>query len=370
MKFFIIAGEASGDMHAANLMKEIRKQNPAAVFRGFGGDKMKEEGLEVLVHYKEIAVMGFSAVLANLRKISRILSLCKEELLNWNPDAVILVDYPGFNLRMAEFANKKGFKVIYYILPKIWAWNEKRGHKLIKSTGLLVSILAFEKEYYLRKWKTEPWYAGHPLVDELNKFTPDPDFRKKNGLEGKKVIAVMPGSRKHEISKNLPIILSTLPDFPDYHYVIAASSQIPAALYKKYLGSEKTSVIFDSTYDILKISEAGIIKSGTSTLEAALFRLPILVCYRMTFMTAFLSWILVKIRFVSLPNLIAGKEIVKELIQYRFTKETTSAELSKILTDTNYREKMLSDFDDLIILTGKESPSAQAALKILEYTAG
>lgn len=366
-KIFIIAGEASGDMHGANLMKEISRIEPGTVFRGFGGDRMMENGLDVIIHYRDIAFMGVTAVLANLGKISRAISLCKKEILEWNPDAVILVDYPGFNLRIAEFAKKQGFKVIYYILPKIWAWKENRGKKLIQNTGLMVSILAFEKEYYNRKWKTEPYYAGHPLADELKKFSPDPEFRAKYGLEGKKIIAVMPGSRKHEITKNLPIALSTMEDFPGYHYVIAASRQIPSSFYEKYSHEKNITIVYDAAYDILKIAEAGIIKSGTSTLEAALFKLPMLVCYRMTFLTALLSWMVVKIPYVSLPNLIAGREIVKELIQYKFTRKIAGKELFAILNDPVYRNKMLSDFDDLIDLTGKESPSMKAARAMVEY---
>jgi len=365
-KYFIIAGEASGDMHGANLVAEMLKLQPDAKFVGFGGDKMKDIDVDIQVHYKDIAFMGFKEVVENIRTIAVTLAKCKEEIMAFKPDAIILVDYPGFNFRIAKWAKAKGFKIIYYILPKAWAWKKQRAKTLGQITDLRLSILPFEPDFF-SKYDTKVIYVGNPLTDEIKKFKPDENFMSKHQLNDKPIIAILPGSRKQEIIHNLPIILDTKKDFPDYQYVVAGSPMIPEHLYHQFIKDKEIKLIYDETYNILHLAEAGIIKSGTSALEAALFKVPYFVCYRMSFLTAFLAWIFVRIPFVSLANLIASKGIVKEMIQYRFNRRTASAEMRLLLYDKNYRQEMLKNFDELIDLAGKESPSGKAARIITDW---
>lgn len=357
-KYFIIAGEASGDLHASNLVRELKKTDPSVVFTGIGGNRMKEQGVNIVFDSGKIAFMGFAEVFLHLPVIFKALRLCKKELLDFQPDAVILVDYPGFNMKIASFAKKHHFKVIYYILPQIWAWKVRRVFKLKKLVDLLICILPFEPDFYA-KFNVKAFYCGHPLVSLVSEFQPDICFTER--YKDKKVVAVLPGSRKQEVSEILPVLYPVFRLFPAYHFVIAATSNLSPSCYQLPEDIPNAEVVFDKSYDILHLAEAGIITSGTATLETALFNVPMMVCYKTSGLTYYISKQLIKVKYISLVNLINQEQTVKELIQHNFNPEEIKNELEKLLFDEKYRNEMKMAFQKLRDSLGSGSASQKAA---------
>lgn len=365
MKYYLIAGEASGDLHGANLMKALKVENTNAGFRYFGGDKMRAEGGELVKHYADMAFMGFTEVLLNLRTILKNLKACKEDILAYSPDVLILIDFPGFNLKIAEFAKQHGIKVCYYISPKVWAWNQKRVLKIKRIVDRMFCILPFEVAFY-KEWGMEVDYVGNPLLDEISQFVPNQQFRVQNQLEEKPIIALLPGSRKQEIERLLPIMLSVVDNFEHYQFVIAAAPTFTAAYYGQFIGAKKAVLVFNQTYDLLYQAHVAIVASGTATLETALFKVPQVVVYKGGTISIAIARLLVKIRFISLVNLIVDRKIVTELIQQDCTKEKVTEELAHILAG-NGRKQMLDDYNELHQLMGEAGASAKTARLIVEY---
>lgn len=352
MKYYVIAGEASGDLHASNMIKELKILDHNAEFRYWGGDMMQQHiGNPPVKHYRDLAFMGFLEVLLNIRTIFRNMKFCKSDILEYKPDVLILVDYPGFNLRIADFVHKNGIKVFYYIAPTIWAWHESRINTIKKSVDKLFVILPFEKEFY-KKFDYNVDFIGHPLIDALDNESDD----KTNKTEIKKdnekpVIAILPGSRKQEICKILPVMLSVVKDFQNYKFVIAGVKTLPEELYLKYIGDNKqVSIVFNQTYSVLRQAKIAMVKSGTSTLEAALFNVPQVVCYSTSFISYVLGRMLIKIKYISLVNLVMDRPVVKELIQYDLNYTLLKSELEKLLFD---EERKKNIFDDYILLKQK-----------------
>ncbi len=369
MKYFLVAGEASGDLHGSNLIKGIRKADPEAEFFCWGGDKMEEAGAKLLMHYRKHAIMGFVNVLLKLRTIVKNISLCKSQIREIKPDLVILIDYPGFNLRMAKFAKSLGLKVFYYISPKLWAWNESRVKKIKKYTDKMFIIFPFEEEFYHRHGIEVKFY-GNPLVDEIEKWKSSitagkDDILKMTGVSSENVIAMLPGSRKQEIKYILPEMLKVTEHFPEYEFVIAGVSTVSPDLYRKIIGDKPVKIVFDHTYDILYASKAALVKSGTSTLEAALLGIPQVVCYKGDPVSFAIARRLVKVKFISLVNLILGREAVKELIQFLLTEDNLVKSLEEILPENEKREKMLRDYDEIRKILGPAGASDKIAAEMV-----
>lgn len=365
MKYYLVAGEASGDLHGANLMKALKLEDNKTEFRYFGGDKMQAEGGELVKHYADMAFMGFTEVVLNLRTIFKNLRKCKEDILSWEPDVLILIDFPGFNLKIAEFAKANGIKVCYYISPKVWAWNQKRVLKIKKVVDHMFCILPFEVDFY-KEWGMKVDYVGNPLLDEQAAFIPDPGFISKNGLTNQKLIALLPGSRKQEIERLLPVMLSVTDQFPDYQFAIAAAPTFDENYYHQFTGDKKVSLLFNNTYNLLHHAHAAIVASGTATLETALFKVPQVVVYRGGKISIAIARMLVKIKFISLVNLIVNRKIVTELIQEDCNTEKVEEELQIILNGAG-RTKMLDNYNELLKLMGKPGASAKTARLITTY---
>lgn len=367
MKYYVIAGEASGDLHGSNLLRELKKLDTAAVFRCWGGELMEEQGAEVVKHYRDLAFMGFKEVLANISTILSNLEFCKKDIVQWQPDVLILVDYPGFNLRIAEFAKKAGFRVVYYISPQVWAWKASRVKLIRQVVDRLMVILPFEKDFY-RQHQYEVEYVGHPLLDAIDRFQPDPEFLKQNGLEGKKLITVMPGSRKQELQKMLPLMLRMKKEFPDFHFVIAGAPGLAPSFYQQFLQDyQDVKILWGQTYNLLYYSYAALVKSGTSTLETALFRVPEVVCYRTSGISYAIGKRLVKVKFISLVNLIMDRLVVKELIQDEMNEHLLKVELEKIIYHEENRNRILRDYDELRQRLGNAGASAHAARVVTDF---
>ncbi|MDP2388597.1 MAG: lipid-A-disaccharide synthase [Bacteroidota bacterium] len=370
MKYYIIAGEASGDLHGANLLSELKKLDSQAAFRCWGGDKMKAEGAEVVKHISELAFMGFAEVLLNIRTIAKNLKFCKEEILKHRPDVLILIDYPGFNLRIAEFAHKNGIKVFYYISPTIWAWKESRVEIVKRAVDKMFVILPFEKPFYA-KHNCEVDYEGHPLIDEIEKIKKEipslEDFVKENKLSGKPIIACLPGSRKQEIIKMLSVMLTMQKHFPDHELVIAGAPNLSEEYYNSICPLNGTKIISGKTYHLLHHAKAGMIKSGTSTLEAALFNVPQVCCYLGNAATVWVAKKIAKVQWISLPNLIMGKEVIKELIQGELNETKLKAELQLLIQEGEYRNEMLYTYTQLNQLLGGKGASERIAKKMYSY---
>lgn len=372
MKYYLIVGEASGDLHASNLMRELKKQDENAEFRFFGGDLMKSVGGICVKHYKEMAYMGFIPVLLHLRTIFRNMDMCKMDIVSWNPDVVILVDYPGFNLKIASFVKEHtNIPVYYYISPKIWAWKEYRIKDIKKNIDYMLSILPFEIEFY-KKHNYEIEYVGNPCMDSVLDFKSKNNdgfdsFCKENGLSEKPVIALLAGSRRQEIKDNLPMMIESMKEFSkDYQIVLAGAPGIDKEYYSNYIDGD-VKILFGKTYDILNFAKIALVTSGTATLETALFRVPQVVCYYtpMGKLLSLLKRHILKVKYVSLVNLIAGKEVVKELVADSMTIDNINKEAKSILYDVNYKENMLSEYDKIIDILGKESASGKAAKAII-----
>ena len=359
MKYYLIAGERSGDLHGANLMKGIRAHDPAAEFRAWGGDLMQQQGATLVTHYTDMAFMGFLEVVKNLPTILRFLKKCKADVMEFQPDVLILIDYPGFNLRMAAFARKKGIKVFYYISPKVWAWNQKRALKIKATVDRMFVIFPFEVDFY-KKYDYDVTYVGNPLMDAIQDFTPDPDFISRNKLENKKIVALLPGSRRQEVTGTLDTMLSIQTSFPDYEFVIAAVKSLPGSLYEKYQNLPNVTVVFEATYDLLAVAQAALVTSGTATLETALFSVPEVVCYRTSGVSYAIAKKLIRVPYISLVNLIMEKESVRELIQNEFSPERLTEELRAILPGKAKRLSVLNDYKILQKKVGEAGASQRA----------
>lgn len=373
MKYYLIVGEASGDLHASNLMKSIKAIDGEAQFRFFGGDLMSAVGGERVKHYRELAYMGFIPVLMHLKTILSNMSSCKKDIVEWNPDALILVDYPGFNLSVAEFIHKKtNIPVYYYISPKIWAWKEYRIKNIKRDVDELFSILPFEIDFFEKKHNYKINYVGNPCVDSVDAFLRNDamersEFLATNDIPSKPIIALLAGSRKQEITANLPVMLEAVKEFPEYQPVIAGAPGIDKDFYAPYL-KEGACIVFGQTYNILNNSHAALVTSGTATLETAIFRVPQVVCYA-TPMARLYSWLkkrFLKVKFVSLVNLIAGREAVRELVAADMTLENVKAELGKLLSqDSKERTAMLNEYSRMLDILGAPGASQRAAGKIV-----
>jgi len=369
MKYFIIAGEQSGDLHGSNLVRELFRFDTEAVIRCWGGDFMQSEGAELLMHYRQTAFMGFVEVAKNLGSIGRLFTLCKQQINSFSPDVVILIDYPGFNLRIAKFARKSGLRVFYYISPKLWAWNEGRVRKVKQYVDRMYIIFPFEVEFYQRHG-VETVYRGNPLLDETGKrlraLPPGDEVRRSLGLDNNPVIAMLAGSRKSEVKQILPEMLKTVSHFPGYQFVLAGVKNLPDKLYKEILRDYPVRLINDRTYEILYVSEAALVKSGTATLEAALLGVPEVVCYKGDFISMVIAWAVIKVRFISLVNLIAGYEAVKELVQFSLNEKNLVKELEAVLPGGSRREKALRDYARVKEILGPEGASERVASDMVE----
>jgi lipid-A-disaccharide synthase len=370
MKYYLVVGEASGDLHASNLMQGIKDADPSANFRFFGGDLMAEKGGTLVKHYRSMAFMGFLEVVLNLRTIAKNLSFCKKDILQFNPDVVILVDYPGFNLRIARFANEKGFKVFYYIAPKVWAWKESRVKRIRQYVDNLFVIFPFEIGYF-KKHGIDAIYEGNPLVDAIaqqQNTISHTDFITKNNLSQKPIIALLAGSRKQEIRYNLPNMLTLIDKIDGYQFVIAGAPSLGKDVYAPYIASKEVMLIFGQTQDLLKNSVLAIVTSGTATLEAALLDVPEVVCYRGNTISMFIAWLVIKVKYISLVNLIMGKEVVKELKQFDYNPSTLKKEVESILPGTEKRSIMLNEFNELKGILGGAGASKRVAKRMVDFT--
>ncbi|HHV00071.1 MAG TPA: lipid-A-disaccharide synthase [Bacteroidales bacterium] len=369
MKYFIIAGEPSGDLHGSNLVKHLLKSDPAADIACWGGELMQGEGARLLKHYRETAFMGVFEVLVNIRKVKANFSECKRQIMEMKPDVVILIDYPGFNLRMARFAKEAGLRVFYYISPKFWAWREGRVRKIKRYTDRLYIIFPFEKEFY-RKHDFPAIFLGNPLIDHIDAWratAPDREIiRALLGLDARPVIALLSGSRLQEVSKILPVMAEVSEDFPDYQFVVTAMDHLPARLYEEVSSAYPVRVITGRTYDLLAVAEAALVTSGTATLEAALFDVPQAVCYSTSRLTYRLAKWLIRVRFISLVNLIMDREVVRELIQEGLNSASLHRELEEIVA-TGYRhERIKDDYRELRTMLGGGGASARVAADMIE----
>lgn len=364
MKYFIIAGEASGDLHGANLMKAIKKADANAKFNFWGGDNMQAEAPGLLVHQKDIAIMGFVEVVLKIRTILGNISKCKKQILNFNPDVVVLIDYPGFNLRIAEFCKQQNIRNAYYISPKVWAWKESRVKKIEKFVDDLLLIFPFEINYF-KKFKVNATFVGNPLLDELASFSPNPNFYSENNLDNRKIIALLPGSRKQELKTMLPIMLEATKNYTDHQLVIAGAPSLEKSLYEPYL-NERMNIVFGQTYQLLHHSTAAIVCSGTATLETALFNIPQVCGYAGNQLSYLIIKMLANIKYISLVNLCLDRTCITELIQHDATPEKFKLELDKIMPGGANREKMLSDYNELQKLLGGVGASERAASVIIK----
>ncbi len=366
MKYYIIAGEASGDLHGSNLIKEIKHLDPAASIRAWGGDLMKDAGASLVKHYRDLAFMGFLEVIKNLPTILQNIKFCKQDIEAWQPDVLVLIDYPGFNLRIADWAKKHGCKVVYYIAPQVWAWKENRVKKMKLCIDKMFCILPFEKDYFKNKWNWDITYMGHPLLRVIA------SFKSNNPLvtDNKKVIALLPGSRKQEIIKMLPVMLSVTPHFPAYTFMVAQAPGQDAPFYNRFLmGYANVTLIKNSTYDLLSIADAALVTSGTATLETALFRVPEVVCYKTSKFSYQIAKWLVKIKFISLVNLIMDKEIVQEIIQENLTEQHLTTALRNITENEANRKEVMDNYQLLhtLLAAGGGEASAKVAQEIVAF---
>lgn len=361
MRYYIIAGEASGDLHGSRVVKALRAKDTNADIRAWGGDKMEAAGAVLVKHYRDLAFMGFVEVLKHLRTIFRNIAFCKKDISQFQPDVLVLIDYPGFNLRIAKWAHAQGIKVVYYISPQVWAWKEGRVKAIKKSVDKMLVILPFEQEFY-KKWNYEVHYVGHPLLEAVDEAQAEP----KNLIASDKpIVALLPGSRAQEIKTKLPLMLQVAAKHPDYQFVVAGAPAQPDEIYQNLIGNARVILLRNDTYNLLRQAHAAIVTSGTATLETALFGLPEVVVYKGSPISFWLAKKLVKVPFVSLVNLIMGREIVKELLQSDFNPQTLAAELARLLHDSNYRAEMMKNFAQLRTKLGAGNASTLAAEEIL-----
>ena len=366
MKYYIIAGEASGDLHGANLMKEIFKKDTSAEIRFWGGDLMQKVGGTLVKHYRELAFMGFAEVVMNLKTILNNIKICKADIEKFQPDVIIFIDYPGFNMRIAKWAKQKGIKTHYYIAPQIWAWKENRIKDIKRDFDKLFVILPFEKDFFEKKHNFPVEFVGHPLIDAIhNRNTAEENsFRKDNNLDEKPIIAILPGSRKQEISKMLEVMLSVVTDFPDYQFVIAGAPSQEFSFYQQFLKGKNIKFVSNKTYDLLSNSHAALVTSGTATLETALFKVPEVVCYKGGWISYQIAKRILTLKYISLVNLIMDEEVVTELIQDDCNPKRIKQELNKLL-DVSHRKQLLEKYDELEQKLGGIGASEKTAQLII-----
>ncbi|MCG8388557.1 MAG: lipid-A-disaccharide synthase [Cytophagales bacterium] len=361
MKYYLVAGERSGDLHGGNLVKAIKKYDQDAHFRGFGGDTMEAQGMELVAHYRELAFMGFLEVLKNLKTISRYLKKCKADIEHSRPGVVILIDYAGFNLKIAKFCKAKGIRVFYYISPKVWAWNTRRAYKLKRLVDRMFVILPFEKEFFQQfDWEVD--YVGNPVLDALKEHEVNP-LTYRDDL----TVALLPGSRAQELEGTLPIFCDLLNRFPEYQFIIAAVDNVDRQLYKTIESKPNATLLFGSTYDLLANARAAVVTSGTATLETALWKVPQVVTYKMSTWTYNIAKRLVKVKYISLVNLIANKMVVKELIQDDFNLEQLSGELRSLMENEDYRAGILEEYNSIYEVLDQGSASENTARLMVQY---
>jgi len=371
-RIYIIAGEASGDLHGANLLAELLKLDSTIQVRAWGGDRMKQEGATIVKHIKELAFMGFIEVLLNLRTILKNIQICKQDIAEFNPDILILIDYPGFNLRIAQWAKKSGIQVHYYISPQVWAWKKSRVKIIRKAVDKMYTILPFEDKFYAQ-FDYQSFYVGHPLLDEVENYfktrISKDQFLEKNDLPNKPIIAILPGSRKQEIHVKLPIMLESVAQFDDYQILIAGAPNQASEMYQKFENSN-CKILFGQTYDLISHAHAAIVTSGTATLETAILNTPEVVCYKGSWISYFIARSLIKINYISLVNLIMNQQVVKELIQGQCNAAQIKKELELILKDENYRNTMLKNYELMRQILGGVGASKNVAQSLLKTIQG
>jgi lipid-A-disaccharide synthase len=366
MKYYIIAGERSGDLHGSNLIKAIRKHDTEAEIRAWGGDLMQATGATIVTHYADMAFMGFWEVIKNIGTITGFLKKCKSDIIDYQPDVLILIDYAGFNMRMARFAKEHNFKTFYYISPKVWAWNQKRALKIKKYIDQLYVIFPFEVSFF-KKYNYQAHYVGNPLLDAIADFKPNPNFLSVNRLNNKPIVALLPGSRRQEVEQMLSVMLSLQNQFTDYQFVVAGVRNLPQSLYDKLLNNTDTKIVFDSAYDLLSVATAALVTSGTATLETALFNVPQVVCYKGSWLSFQIAKLLIRVPYISLVNLITDNEAVKELIQDQLNTQNLTTELQKIVLNGSERAKQLADYAFLQTKMGEVGASERAGGLMVEY---
>jgi lipid-A-disaccharide synthase len=371
MKYYIIAGEASGDLHGSNLIKEIRKLDDTADIRCWGGDLMQQAGGHLVKHYRDLAFMGFAEVVKNLGTILKNLKFCKEDILQFKPDAVILIDYPGFNLRIAKWAKRQGLKVIYYISPQVWAWKENRVREMKKNIDKMIVIIPFEESYFKNKWDWAVEYVGHPLADVIENQNSKPDsYRDENKkLSDKPIVALLPGSRKQEIAKKLPVMLEVSKFFHNYQFIVAQAPSVEDEFYRHFTKLySNVSAVKNQTYSLLSQAKAALVTSGTATLETALFGVPEVVCYKGSPISYQIAKRVIKVQYISLVNLIMDRLVVKELIQNDLTAHNLKHELQELLKNEKRISEMKKDYAELKrILSAGGNASANAARSIIQF---
>ncbi len=371
MKYYIIAGEASGDLHGSNLMRALQKEDEEAEFRVWGGDRMQRAGGALVRHYRDLAFMGFTEVLLNLRTILRNIRFCKEDILNFQPDVLILIDYPGFNLRIARWAQEEAIKVFYYISPQLWAWHSSRVHGIKKWVDRMFVILPFEASFYA-KYDYAVDFVGHPLLDLIDDYPVDESFFARNGLSNRPIIALLPGSRRQEITRMLAVMLQVLPEFPDYQFVVAGAPSIPAGFYRKEMerltpiDTERVGLVQNETYQLLTHAKAALVTSGTATLEAGLFGAPQVVCYRGGWLSYQIARRLVNVQYISLVNLVVDRPLLRELIQSDLRADRLAAALGEILDPEKARE-IKAGYEELRSKLGYRGASRRTAERMVAY---
>ena len=373
MKYYLIAGERSGDLHGGNLIRAISQIDTEAEFRGFGGDLMEEAGMQVAVHYRAMAFMGLLAVVIHARTILQRLKYCQSDILAFHPDVVILIDYGGFNRKVAAFCKRKGVRVFYYISPKVWAWYPRRALELKRHVDRMFCILPFEQDFY-KKYAWDVDYVGNPVLDAVKAFAERRDRQQPAYLQAgedrpakERTVALLPGSRTHELDRIIPLMVKVVKFFPDYTFVVAAVSSVSPACYQPFASVANVKVVFDATYDLLSGAHAAIVTSGTATLETALFKVPQVVVYKASWLEFFVARRVLSVPFVSLVNLIANREVIRELLQEQATVSNVKEELQSLLAESPYRNEMLAAYDELFQKLDVGSASANAARLMVSY---
>lgn len=366
-KLYIIAGERSGDLHGSNLTKALLARDSSLKLRGFGGDEMRKAGADIYIHYEQLAFMGFVELVTKVFTIFKFIRLCKNDIEQFQPDAIILIDYGGFNLTIAKWTKKKGIKTFYYIPPKVWAWYQNRAFMLQKNVDRLFAILPFEKKFFKEKCNWDVDYVGNPVLDAIKLFKVDHEFSSKNEIDRtKKIVALLPGSRKMELRLMTPLMADVVKRNPNYQFVVAAVNNLNHELYGELKKIPQVKFVTDASYDLLSIADAAIVTSGTATLETGIFKVPQVVVYKMGALEYGVVSRLVKVNFISLVNLIAGKEVIKELIQDKAEPEAINQELTALLSNESYRNQMLSEYDSVYKILDTGSASDNAARLMLE----
>ncbi len=372
MKYYVIAGEASGDLHASNLIKELKNIDNTSIFRCWGGDLMKEQGVELVKHYRSLAFMGFVEVIANLKTILNNISFCKKDIAEFQPDAIILIDYPGFNLRIAEWAHENGIKVFYYISPQVWAWHQSRVKKMKKVIDHLFVILPFEKDFF-KSHAMEVDFVGHPLLDAIENHSIEKananniNVFEANDYSEKPIIALLPGSRKQEVKTMLPLMIELTKTYPQYKFIIAGVNTLQESLYQNIIKNEAIEIVYGQTYNLLKNAFAALVTSGTATLETALLNVPQVVCYKGNIISYYIARRFLKVKYISLVNLIMDKPVITELIQNEFNIHNLTTEFEKITQNELFRNQLKEAYQNLKIILGGRGASAKTAQLIVEY---